>query len=290
MSLEDRYRRLLAWYPREHRASHEEEMVAVLLAGADAGRERPSARETFDLLRGAFTIRLRRAVGAASRRHWNAAFRLAALLAPIWPLVLEAGRAAAYAGDAPPYPEAALQALVLALPYGVIAFLAWRDARKVAASVAWGWTVLVAGWSELGLSPIYVVRDGVLLVGGAGWRLVLPACLVAVMLTLAPSSGPARPEARRLIGWAAALLAGVVVSTRIPLPAAGFLPILVLAVVAVRSPVGRRAVLIVSPLMGVTLGWIDDPANLPAAAACSVAVLAVTTWAARTAATAELRS
>ncbi|MFI6531245.1 hypothetical protein ACIBHY_02280 [Nonomuraea sp. NPDC050547] len=265
-------------------------MVAVLLAGADAGRERPSARETFDLLRAAFTIRLRRAVGAASRRHWNAAFRLAALLAPIWPLVLEAGRAAAYAGDAPPYPEAALQALVLALPYGVIAFLAWRDARKVAASVAWGWTVLVAGWSELGLSPIYVVRDGVLLVGGAGWRLVLPACLVAVMLTLAPSSGPARPEARRPIGWAAALLAGVVVSTRIPLPAAGFLPILVLAVVAVRSPVGRRAVLIVSPLMGVTLGWIDDPANLPAAAACSVAVLAVTTWAARTAATAELRS
>ncbi|MFI9551545.1 hypothetical protein [Nonomuraea endophytica] len=305
MSLEDRYRRLLAWYPREHRASHEEEMVSVLLAGAANGRDRPSVRETLDLLRGAFTIRLRRAVGAASRRHWNAAFRLAALLAPVWLLVLEVGRAAAYAGDALRYPgmgpETALKTLAIALPFGVIAFLAWRNSRKVAASVAWGWTVLYAALvtspPDLGLSPLYVVWDGVLLVEGVGFggvvRFVLLACLIAVMLTFAPSSGPAPLGARRLVGWTAVLLAGVVVSTQISLPAAELLPISLLAVaavVAVRSPVGRRVVLIVLPLMSVTLGWfrwLEDPANLAAVAAVSLAVLGVTAWLARTVATAS---
>ncbi|MEO3806883.1 hypothetical protein [Nonomuraea sp. B1E8] len=299
MSLEDRYRRLLAWYPKEHRALHEEEMVAVLLAAAASGRDRPSARETFDLLQGALTIRLRCAVGPVSRRHWHAAFNLAALLAPIWLLILELGRAAAYAGDALRYannsPEMALKTLAIALPYGVIAFLAWRNSRKVAATVAWGWTVLYAGLvaspPDPGLSSIYVVWDGVLLVG-SGFesvvRFVLPACLTAVILTFAPSSGPAPLGARRLVGWTAVMLASVVASTQIPLPWAGYLPLLVFAVaavVAVRSPVGRRAVFIVSPLMSVTFGWlrwVEDPANLPVVAALSAAVLAVTAWLART--------
>ncbi|WP_214416954.1 hypothetical protein [Sphaerisporangium fuscum] len=304
MNLEDRYRRLLAWYPREHRALHEEEMVAVLLAAAATGRDRPSIREMFDLLQGAFAIRLRRAVGPVSRRHWHAAFNLAALLAPIWLLITELGRAAAYAGhalrNAEMGPGMALKTLAIALPYGVIAFLAWRNSRMVAAAVAWGWTVLYAGLvaspPDLGLSPIYVMWDGVLLVG-SGFesvvRFVLPACLTAVMLTFTPSSGPAPLGARRLVGWTAVMLAGVVASTQIPLPWAGYLPLLVFAVaavVAVRSPVGRRAVFIVSPLMSVTLGWlrwVEDPANLPVVAALSVAVLAVTAWLARTGTTAS---
>ncbi|MGW5162218.1 hypothetical protein ACWEPN_42680, partial [Nonomuraea wenchangensis] len=40
-SLETRYRRLLAAYPRDHRARHEEEMLGVLLAGARPGQTRP---------------------------------------------------------------------------------------------------------------------------------------------------------------------------------------------------------------------------------------------------------
>ncbi|MFD9946145.1 hypothetical protein ACFWYW_06450 [Nonomuraea sp. NPDC059023] len=96
--------------------------------------------------------------------------------------------------------------------------------------------------------------------------------------------GPAPSGVRRLAGWAAVLLAGVVVST---VPAAELLRIVVLAV---RSPALRRVVLILLPLLSVALGRLDDPANLPAAAACSVAVPAVTVWPARTAATAGLRS
>ncbi|MEV4113392.1 hypothetical protein [Nonomuraea sp. NPDC049695] len=297
MTLEDRYRRLLAWYPKEHRASYEEEMLAVLLVGAAPGRERSSVRETYDLLRGAFAIRLRRAVGSVSRRRWHAAFHVAALLAPIWLLVLEVTRAAGYAVAAVLYPgtgpEMALKTFAIAVPYAVIAFLAWRDSPRVAAIVAWGWTIayawLVASPPDLGLSPVHVAWDSALFPGvgfGSVVRFVLPACVMAVMLTLAPSSGPAPLGARRLAGWTAVILMSLV--AWIPLPGVGLLPLLggaVAAVVAMRSAVGRRAVLILSPLMGVTLGWsrwVEDPANLPVVAASSVAVLAVTAWLART--------
>lgn len=300
VSLEDRYRRLLAWYPKAHRALHEEEMLAVLLAAAAPGRDRPSAREAFDLLRGGSAIRLRRAVGSVSRRHWRAAYSLAALLAPIWLLVIQVGRAAAYAahplGTAFSAPRSALHTLAIALPYALIAFLAWRNRRKAAAAAAWGWTmlyaVLVASPPDLGLSPVYVMGDGVLLVGGAGsegvLRFVLPACLAAVMLTFAPSSGPAPLDTLRLVGWTAVMLSSAVASTQLPFPWAGHLPLLVLAVaavVAVRSPIGRRALIILLPLMSVTIGWlrwVEDPANLPVLAALSVTMLAVTAWLART--------
>ncbi|MFI7690008.1 hypothetical protein ACIBQ6_13100 [Nonomuraea sp. NPDC049655] len=305
MNLEDRYRRLLAWYPKEHRALHEEEMVAVLLTTAAPGRDRPTVRETFDLLRGAFAIRLWRAVGPVSRGHWRAAFNVAALLAPIWLLVLEVGQAGALmemslrSGVAGPM--LTLRPLMITLPYGLIVFLAWRNSRRVAAAVAWGWAVLYAGLvaspPDLGLSPVYVAWDGVLLVGagfGSVVRFVLPACLVAVMLTFAPSSGPAPLGARRLAGWAAVSLVGAATSSRLPpSPAGDYLLLLVLAVaavMAVRSPVGRRAVFIVLPLMTVTLNWlrwVGDPANLPAVAATTVALLAVTAWLARTGAPAS---
>ncbi|MGW4792082.1 hypothetical protein ACWEPC_06670 [Nonomuraea sp. NPDC004297] len=299
MSLENRYRRLLAWYPKEHRALHEEEMLAVLLAAATPGRDRPSARETFDLLRGGFAIRLRHAVGPVSRHQWRAAFSLAALLAPIWLLVLETSRAAAYAAQAlrhaPMVPGSALHTLAIALPHALIAFLAWRNRRTGAAAVAWGWTVLYAGLvaspPDLGLSPVYVVWDGVILVGGGLGSVVLfvlPACLAAVMLTFAPSSGPAPLGAWRLAGWTAMVMLTIVGWPQTGLPGAGYLPILVLAaaaVLAARSPVGRRAMIILLPLMSATLGWLrwaEDPANLPVVAALSVAMLAVTAWLART--------
>lgn len=295
MNLEDRYRRLLVWYPKEHRASHEEEMVAVLLMAAEPGRDRPSARETFDLLRGAFAIRAHRAVGPLSRRRWHDAFDLAARLAPIWLLLLEAGRVSAYARHALHMgPEMALKTLAMALPYGVIAFLAWRNSRQVAAAVAWGWTVLYAGLvaspPDLGLSPINVVWDGVLFVEPGFLsvvRFALPACLAAVMLTFAPSAGPAPLGPRRSAGWAAVVLAGALVAPHLSLPTTRYLQLLVLtvALVAVCSPTGRRVVFILSPLMGVTLGWlryVEDPADLPAVAALSVAVLAGTAWLART--------
>ncbi len=57
--LERRYRQRLAWYPRAYRRDHEEEMLAVLLAGSQPGQEFPRLAETADLVWGAVRMRLR---------------------------------------------------------------------------------------------------------------------------------------------------------------------------------------------------------------------------------------
>jgi hypothetical protein len=40
-ALERRYRRLLVWFPAEHRREYTEEMISVLLASTPQGRRRP---------------------------------------------------------------------------------------------------------------------------------------------------------------------------------------------------------------------------------------------------------
>jgi len=57
-ALERRYRRLLAWYPAEHRRVHGEEMIGVLLASAHDGQRRVGLAETLDLIKGGLRIRL----------------------------------------------------------------------------------------------------------------------------------------------------------------------------------------------------------------------------------------
>jgi len=58
--LEQRYRRLLRWYPAEHRATYEAEMLGVLLDCAAPGQRRPTWRERLDLVRGGLRCRLTR--------------------------------------------------------------------------------------------------------------------------------------------------------------------------------------------------------------------------------------
>ena len=57
--LERRYRRLLACYPAPFRHEHEQEILAVLMAGAEKGQRRPRLAEAGDLLRGAAIMRVR---------------------------------------------------------------------------------------------------------------------------------------------------------------------------------------------------------------------------------------
>jgi hypothetical protein len=56
--LERRYRRLLAFYPNAFRREHEQEMLAVLIAGAAEGQRRPSLDEAIDLVSNAILMRL----------------------------------------------------------------------------------------------------------------------------------------------------------------------------------------------------------------------------------------
>jgi hypothetical protein len=56
--LERRYRRMLACYPRAYRRENEDEILAVLLACAHDGQQRPGLAESADLIKSALRMRL----------------------------------------------------------------------------------------------------------------------------------------------------------------------------------------------------------------------------------------
>ncbi len=56
--LERRYWRLLSCYPRAFRREHEQEILAVLMAGADEGQQRPRPGEAANLIKHALWMRL----------------------------------------------------------------------------------------------------------------------------------------------------------------------------------------------------------------------------------------
>ena len=59
VDLERRYRRLLAFYPGAFRREHEEEMLAVLLAGSNERQRRPGLAASADLITTAIWMRVR---------------------------------------------------------------------------------------------------------------------------------------------------------------------------------------------------------------------------------------
>jgi uncharacterized membrane protein YidH (DUF202 family) len=104
--LERGYRRLLAWYPREFRREHEEEMLAVLMAGAREGKWRPSLAEAVDVLRSALRMRLRRARPGPGNGAWADSLAVFSVVAPLFLLVVDL--------------------LAVALPYRLPPNPAWR--------------------------------------------------------------------------------------------------------------------------------------------------------------------
>ncbi|MEU6781566.1 hypothetical protein ABZ912_20360 [Nonomuraea angiospora] len=291
--LERRYRRLLAWYPKDHRARHEEEMLAVLLAASAPGQSRPVGRDAFDLVRGGLAIRLRRVARPGARRHWRAAVDLAALLAPLTLFGAGLFRAAGYAGRFAF--DLALPTLVYVLPYGLIVLLAWLGRRWAAIACAWAMAALHAGDEMVRLLSLpegtMVVGD-VLLVSGrpliaANMLLsALPAGVCAAMLTLAPSPGPGPVGSRRLPAWAGGLLAACVVGALLPKVFGAALMLAALgtvAVMALRFPEGRRTAAILTPFLVVSVmpSWFTDLASLAAVAVATAAFLGVTAWLAR---------
>jgi hypothetical protein len=65
--LERAYRRLLAWYPRKFRRENEQEILAVLIAGAPPGQRRPGLAESADLIRSGLWLRLWPSVPRSAR-------------------------------------------------------------------------------------------------------------------------------------------------------------------------------------------------------------------------------
>ena len=82
--LERRYRRLLAWYPQPFRREHEEEMLAVLMAGARQGQRRPGVAESANLIMSALGMWLRRRGPGASNQRVAEALALFSVVAPLF--------------------------------------------------------------------------------------------------------------------------------------------------------------------------------------------------------------
>jgi hypothetical protein len=82
-TLEDRYRRMLAMYPAEHRRKHQDEMLGVLMTGARAGQHRPGLADTANLAWGALLIRLRPARPGTAWPLWRDALAVASVLLPL---------------------------------------------------------------------------------------------------------------------------------------------------------------------------------------------------------------
>ncbi|MEW2145414.1 hypothetical protein AB0869_21635 [Micromonospora vinacea] len=162
--LERRYRRLLAVYPWQHRRVYEDEMLAVLLAGARPGQRRPGAAEVRDLVGAGLRARLRVGARGFTEPSWADAATVTGLLVGVV-LLAFAGKALLNQvihpglppGYAPSGPDL-VDWLRVAGWAGVCAavLLGWRWA---AAGLAWagvlGWGALVA--PRTGDNPTYVV-------------------------------------------------------------------------------------------------------------------------------------
>lgn len=81
--LERQYRRLLAVFPWEHRRRYEQEMLAVLLAGARPGQRRPGFGETGNLLGAGLRSRLGTTLRGLAEPAWLEAAAVTGLLAAL---------------------------------------------------------------------------------------------------------------------------------------------------------------------------------------------------------------
>jgi hypothetical protein len=87
-ALERRYRRLLALYPTAHRDEYGEEMLAVLMARAEAGQRRPRMGEAVDLARCALGARVGGFVGGLADARWRNAAAVVGVVLPMLLLAL----------------------------------------------------------------------------------------------------------------------------------------------------------------------------------------------------------
>ncbi|GAA1792093.1 hypothetical protein [Actinomadura chokoriensis] len=225
-ALEDRYRRLLACYPADHRAEHEDEMLDVLMAGARPGQARPSLADTADLLYGAVRIRVRRAARGGTGSPWPGALAAAGFLAMLvivgdgLRFLLNVPHSAAVIAElldeGVPLPGQLAHHFGTApywLAWAVIAALAWRGPRRLAARAACAVT---------GAQAVLVLYGTTLPDAPGAWRVValtsvLPLALLATA-SLVASPGPR--HGARLLGRARVALVTAMAAVVVPVMSA----------------------------------------------------------------------
>jgi hypothetical protein len=210
-SLERGYRRLVACYPRSFRKENEDEIIAVLLATASQGQQRPGVAESVDLLAGAFRMHLglsrapRTVVTAVRLMCLGAVAELAVLVTT---LVTWSDMRARGVAHYPQYAAAVTRAInsgvhadLVVLPILVLAWawVAWGNGRgsQLARIAAIVFATLYTLALAVELSESYaVVAPAAMIVSGLSWALGV----AAVGFILAPQSWAyyERPRSRPL--------------------------------------------------------------------------------------------
>jgi hypothetical protein len=185
LALERRYRRLLAWFPAEHRREYGEEMISVLLASTPEGRRRPRLADAFDLMTGGLRARLTRR-GAGVDARWPDALAVCSVALPVAVLAALAVNylwnllpALDFSGVSDFY----LPALALALP--PLIALRYRRTAAAAALVgaAWFWFLL--------FRPLTVWIDG----------LEASYCVALLVQAIALAGSPGPRRAAAIMTW-----------------------------------------------------------------------------------------
>ncbi len=208
--LERGYRRLLAWYPRSFRTEHEDEMLAVLLAGARQGQRRPGLLESANLIRSALGMRLWPAGRGPVNRDWADALTVFSVTAPLFLLVADTLQVAL------PYRLPAITRSTLLAHFLARAFAGHPEIGGLSLLrvhffvIAVGCQVIVAALVLLGLrwlALLSIIASAVYWSAASRWvpwipyplQLLTAAVYILVAAALIASPGPR--HGRRLMNW-----------------------------------------------------------------------------------------
>jgi len=209
MSLEARYRRLLLVLPTEHRVAYGDEMLEVMLAGAEPGQRRPSPRETADLVRTAVWMRVGQVFSRVTDGRWRG---VAAVFAVISTMMLAAEHLRPFVGDA-----------------SIGRAIVWDDVdgwSRIAQASGWllaagcvliGWRVaaVVAGWLAVAAEAAWLASQWPLWqadVVAAWWQWILAVtCAITLSVRTVRGHGIRLLGAKR-VAWLGALSGLVAVS------------------------------------------------------------------------------
>jgi hypothetical protein len=237
------YRRLLACYPAWYRRIHEDEMLAVLLAGAPQDKQWPGIAEAGDLLLGALRIRCQPRRAGEAEPAWRDALAVLSVIVPLLVLLTSAAQLIQALPTFPApgpfadgFPLSVLQSL--AVPFGLAALvlLALRM-RRLAALAAAGLLI----WLLSGLPS-----QGVAL---AMFDAYLFLAMGLEILALTASLGPRR--GLQILTWrhgAFTVIATLLFGTVVPMTQPVRLAVIavICAGMALASPLGRWLLLLLA--------------------------------------------
>jgi hypothetical protein len=271
--LEARYRRLLRWYPADHRAVHRDEMLGVLMAATPRGRDRPTLGESADLLMGAVRIRLRPGRALLDRNGWRDTLAVYSIAGPVlvlasaflcwlaawvWSILGHTGGLTLSLGNGAfedvesAHPVIGTLLWLLLAGQGIVAVLALAGLRRYAATAA-ALYVLYFG--------TYVVIRAADFLGFPGIALSMPLQVVAPVTTLVAllaSTGPQRGgqlmQRRHWACLAAGSVAGAALIGQLSAASAGSVKVALAAAASLTgiAVINQPGGLLLSELLGAT--------------------------------------